>query len=266
MFAPDGFLPFANFVQELEDHAQDFYAEHGMPTSAVGELEDRLDGYHTARAAERLFFDWLIDLCVYRQPIPVYLASPTGGLVAAAKDVFYAREQYSVYDFDWPLQRHNDELAQALEDRKGYDRKRKRNYVFLDYCFCIDAHQSVPKSVLAGDPLLIRAKSLLEAFDGWAICLRSSEVETLRAAIKHAYVWPRTAPKIDNEADKMPNSSSRLGRPRKIEPVWEVYCSLFPNGHEASGLGKKQVLELVGQQLRMPCSMDTLNRALGRRK
>lgn len=54
----------------------------------------------------------------------------------------------------------------------------------------------------------------------------------------------------------------RAGRPRKRDKVATAYGHLFPKGHQAEGIGLKEVARSVGQEIGELVSLSTLRRAI----
>ncbi len=80
MFAPLGYLPFATLATSLMDHADAFFEEVAVPWEIINRSELGLEKYRKATAARVIYFRWLVDHCLWRQPVPIYLASPDAKL------------------------------------------------------------------------------------------------------------------------------------------------------------------------------------------
>ncbi|PWE48720.1 hypothetical protein DEM26_16615 [Thioclava sp. NG1] len=253
MFAPDGFVPFAVAQRWILERADEFYRECALPWAArLADESDDADAqklFRTAFAGRMIFLEWLVDTCLYYQPVAVYPASPGGDIMRVGNQFFEAEDHLSWYDFQWPLL--DDELRPIAESgavRETLDGRFEYYFWDRDNC-CI----RIPE-VEECRNLPAQAGFFLDValeFDGWSVCFKHEDCDTLETILVRLYDWTgeRTAPSLK-------------GRPRKQEVAASIYASLYPEGHEVRGHTWLQVADSVGKAGGISVSVDTLRRGL----
>ena len=109
----------------------------------------------------------------------------------------------------------------------------------------------------------------MQQFVGWSLCINNEElgesVSDLWSAFgADAELLERLGLQENTYLQEMVGSANP--RNRKRDRGLDVYSRLFPEGHEAQGKSLKEATNAVSDALGQVVSVDTMRRALGKKK
>ena len=253
MFAPEGYFPFAASMGWLDARVEDFYLECALPMAKAQSVDADDDAFSQAfalaLASKILYREWLIDMCLFFQPAPVYLASPAGQVIQAAPHFFRSDLTLSSYEFDWPLSK-SELLPAAKTMAAEHSRTSDPDYYFFSMSSCCielptdEEAESLPRDI---QPL----RRAIAPFDGWSVCFKNTDGERLEEVLKSLFHW-----------DEEEKCERQRGRPKKRDAAAAIYRSLFPGGHEVQGITWDKAREKVEKAGNIKVSLDTLRLGL----
>lgn len=259
MFAPDGFIPFSLVQGSLTERGRAFFRACAIPWMSERVSENEIVPSEVLRfaiAARIVYIYWLVDYCLWQQPVPVFIANPSGRVMRAAPHFFEAEDHLSFYEFFWPLE--DDELrplAEHMSTKEVYgaaeDALLKRfGYHFLSHASCcissldFDSAETLPPNVEALTPIISQ-------FDGWSVCIRAEDFDAMLNAAFQEFSWSATQ-----------DAERPVGRPRKQEAAAQIYRGLYPKGHTAIGATWGEAARQVSEVGNDSISIYTLKRAI----
>jgi hypothetical protein len=233
----DGYVHLATIYKRFEDLSYKFmssnYDEYALDSE--DESEPPADAFDVAAMA---YQEWLFFQFVTKQSEFFYVCSPTGTSLRLLPDALWTFRHFRG-PFLHGYKQHQI-IIHHLEDA----------FLFMDpknFVIRLD-HKS--EEIERYD--LQENVKILRPLDGWPVC------------------WKSTTKPITDElllelaSLELTDSQARQGRPPKVPVVKEAYEREFPSGH--GSMNMKQVWTRLRQSTGIEFSLDTMQRALGKKK
>jgi len=189
----------------------------------------------------------LVDIIVRDNSLDTHLCSVSGTVHRVDGRQFLAMQKWVPGARDLEYWRRRNERYQLLDPRSGL--------VTL-------VEKELPPGSPNDDPrapVPPATRRAIEAFEGWAVCFPETTFPSSAKDIQDAL-------KSYREGVLGPDSETAGGRPSIRPEIAEAYLDLYPDGHEAVGDSWKEALAKVTERLGEDFSVDTLKRALGRKR
>jgi hypothetical protein len=114
-----------------------------------------------------------------------------------------------------------------------------------------------------------RQVDAINRYRGWSICVRESELGTTTGDLYAAFGVDEALVehlKLRDEGFFKAFFAADSNKLRKRDRALRAYEDRFPNGHEADGLTLKEATNEISEEIGQIVSVDTLRRALGKKR